>query len=122
MKIRNAIIALTAIASLVTACTAAQLQTATTITQSGEGVCEVVLTVADPLLAPLCTTVADVESAIQALIAVATPVTVADAGVVATQKLVVTQPTTAQVYQYLLAHGAKTVAVPQAKTFASTGR
>jgi hypothetical protein len=110
MKIFGALVALAIAAA---ACTTAQQQTASTVTQSGAAVCEVVFTVADPTLSPLCTTAEAVEEAIQALIASVAPVAApADAGAVAARKLAVAtpvHPTNVQIYQYLLAHGAVTL-------------
>jgi len=113
MKIRNAFIALATVTALAVGCTAAQQTTATTVAQSGTAVCEIVFTAADPALAPLCTTAEAVEEAIQALVASAAANAVADAGTPAARNLAtavpVAKPTAAQIYAYLLAHGAVTV-------------
>jgi uncharacterized protein (UPF0210 family) len=113
MKIRNAFIALAACAALAVsgfACTKQQEQTAQTVTTSANAVCEVVFTAVDPTLAPLCTTAEAVAQAIEALTAQASATLTNDAGTPVAAAVVLVKPTNAQVYQYLAAHGAKTVA------------
>ncbi len=100
-NIRKAVAALGLI-SLV-ACGAGALATATAVTNTAGVACEVVLQAADPSLASLCTTAVDVEQAIQAL--VAAHVTTTDAGK-AVAGAAPYKPTAAEIYAYLVAHGA----------------
>ena len=110
MKIRNAFIALAAVAALaVTGCTKAQETTAQTVTTTAGAACEVVFTAVDPSLAPLCTTAEQVAEAIEALTAQASATLTNDAGVAVAAATVAVKPTNAQVYQWLVAHGATPV-------------
>lgn len=95
---------------LLVACSAAQQNNAKTITDTAGNVCEVVVTVVDPVLAPLCTTAQDVALAIEAL--VEQQQAAADAGAAGHGRKVAVaprKPTSAEVYAWLVAHGAKTV-------------
>jgi len=104
MKIRNVLTAALVLATL-GACTPSGQATATAVTAGATQVCEVVLTVADPALDPLCTTAADVEAAVQALVAQASQV---EAGA-PLGAAVAPKPSARDIYNYLVAHGAQTV-------------
>lgn len=82
-------------------CLSASTQnTIKSVTDTAGSVCQVVFLSVDPSLAPLCTTAQDVAKAIEALIAQAT-----DGGSTGAAN-----PSQADVYAWLAAHGARTVA------------
>lgn len=110
MKIRNAFLVLSAVASLAVAgCTQKEVQTAQNATTVAADVCEVVFTAVDPTLAPLCTTAEQVAEAIEALTAQVTVAVTDDAGAAVGAATVAVKPTNTQVYQWLVAHGTKPV-------------
>lgn len=100
-----------ALVALVAACTTAQFQKATTVTNASGQVCEIVVQATDPSLAPLCATAVAVTQAIIALgqqyaLASASDAGASDAGPAAGFSAVVTNDS---LYAYLAQHGAKTV-------------
>jgi len=98
MNIKS-IIASFIVLGLVVGCTTAQIATAKTIVDDAGKVCEVVFVAADPTLAPLCTTAADL---VEAELLVQNSIVDGGLGLAPA-------PTNAQIYAYLKAHGATTV-------------
>lgn len=93
------------------ACTTAELQKASTVTNASGQVCEIVVQAIDPSLAPLCATAQAVANAILALgqqyVVASTPdAGASDAGPAVGLSAVVTNDS---LYRYLAAHGTKTV-------------
>lgn len=99
----KSIYSLAIIVSALTCCTGSTQQRAATAqkyTDAAGAVCEVVVQAADPALAPICTTAVSVAKAIEALVAAK-----AAAATVSTAEIA--QPTSDEIYQYLVAHGAQ---------------
>jgi hypothetical protein len=95
----------------IAACTTAELQKVSTVTNASGEVCEIVVQATDPALAPLCATAVAVTNAILALgqqyaVAISTDAGASDAGPTVGFSGVVTNDA---LYGYLAAHGTKTV-------------
>lgn len=89
--------------ALLTGCSAAGQATAKTIVDVSGAVCEAVFTSVDPTLAPLCTTGEQIAQAIEALVAQAAAPAVALKVSPAPYT-----PSNAEIYNYLVLHGATT--------------
>lgn len=88
----------------VTACTAAEVATAKTIVDVSGNVCQAVFASVDPSLDSVCTTGAAIAAAVEALVAQHSS---ADAALSVSKTPYA--PTQAEIYAYLVAHGATAV-------------
>lgn len=117
-SLRTAVVAVLLAGALVVGCTAAQQALAKTIVDDTGSVCETVFVAVDPTLAPLCTTASTIATAIESLIASHTTADAgaADAAPTAARKAGTTAPaayvpSNAEIYGWLVAHGAHPVKI-----------
>lgn len=97
------------------ACTGSQQTTLKAVTDVAGNVCQVVVTATDPSLTPICTTATEIANAIESLIGGHAAALDAGTGGVAGALAVKTDyvPTNAEVYAWLVAHGAKPLGAVQ---------